>query len=99
MVRLAPPSGALLPFRLWVHTHPLTAYWSATDTHTLATVTPMLECAYVLGLDHYMQAVNRGDTPPEEGELRLDVDGPLARWTDEAIREYELFDNPWLEGV
>ncbi len=99
MVRLSPPSGALLPFRLWVHTHPLTAYWSATDTHTLATVTPMLECAYVLGLDHYMQAVNRGDTPPEEGEVRLAVEGPLSRWTNEAIREYELFDNPWLEDA
>lgn len=99
MVRLSPPSGALLPFRLWVHTHPLTAYWSATDTHTLANSTPILERAYVLGLDHYLQAVNRGDLLAEEGELRLDVAGPLSQWTAEEVNEYELFADPWLEDV
>ena len=35
-VSLEPPIGALLPFRLWVHTHPWDAYWSVTDRRTLA---------------------------------------------------------------
>ena len=30
-VELSPPIGAVLPFKLWVHTHPSnTAYWSIT---------------------------------------------------------------------
>ena len=35
-VELSPPIGAVLPFKLWVHTHPSnTAYWSITDQNTL----------------------------------------------------------------
>jgi hypothetical protein len=83
-VRLQPPGGAILPFRLWVHTHPRDAYWSATDKRTLAIWQMLLDKALVLGHDHYKQSV-KGDAT----ELpRLSSAGPLASWSDEEIVQY-----------
>merc|ERR1711886_20470 len=49
-VELSPPIGAVLPFKLWVHTHPSnTAYWSITDRNTLEIAKGILDKALVLG--------------------------------------------------
>jgi hypothetical protein len=83
-VRLQPPTGAILPFQLWVHTHPRDAYWSATDRRTLAIWETLLDEALVLGHDHYKRA-----TKSETIELpRLSSTGPLASWSDEEIVQY-----------
>ncbi|MEE2758655.1 MAG: hypothetical protein VYA86_01610 [Candidatus Thermoplasmatota archaeon] len=88
MVRLSPPLGAELPLKLWVHSHPWNAYWSATDLRTLASVSGILEKALVLGHDHLVKS--------ECCELygsdkRLAADGPLASWTDEDAISYDAF--------
>ena len=54
-VRLAPPTGASIPFRTWIHTHPMDAYWSDTDRETLAICSGILDEAVVLGHDHYIR--------------------------------------------
>ena len=98
MVRLAPPMGARLPFRLWIHTHPWDAYWSITDRQTLSTVSGILERALVLGHDHLLQTVHsnlltttrdfdvRSSFAPDE--FRLAEHGTLAHWTDEPVMMY-----------
>ena len=83
-VRLQPPAGAILPFRLWVHTHPRDAYWSATDQRTLAIWQMLLDEALVLGNDHYKRTI-KGD---ETDLRRISLTGPLASWSDEDIIHY-----------
>jgi hypothetical protein len=83
-VRLQPPTGAILPFRLWVHTHPRDAYWSATDKRTLAIWEKLLDEALVLGHDHYKRTIKADATELQ----RLSPTGPLASWTDEEIVQY-----------
>ena len=83
-VRLHPPAGAVLPFHLWVHTHPRDAYWSETDRRTLASSARILEQALVLGHDHFKRACC-GKAAPEP---RLSLDGPLSMWSDERISPY-----------
>ncbi len=83
-VRLDPPSGARLPFRLWVHSHPREAYWSATDRRTLAIASSVLTEALVLGHDHLKRSRSGADAPYP----RLDSEGPLSEWSDEAIEPY-----------
>ena len=75
-VKMSPPIGAKVPFKLWLHTHPQDAYWSSTDRDTIASYTSLLERAVVLGHDHYKQTVF-SDSP----EAALEGDGPLSSWT------------------
>ena len=77
-VKMSPPIGAKVPFKLWLHTHPQDAYWSSTDRDTIASYTSLLERAVVLGHDHYKQTVF-SDSP----EAALEGDGPLSSWTSE----------------
>lgn len=86
-VRLSTPAGARIPFRLWVHTHPRDAYWSATDRRALRFAMPVLERALVLGKGHYKQA-HRLMTP--DAQPRLSRVGPLSHWTDEALQNYPV---------
>ena len=60
-VELSPPVGAVLPFKLWVHTHPSnTAYWSITDRNSLEIAKGILEKAMVLGeMAHSQPCFNR----------------------------------------
>lgn len=88
MVHLAPPMGCTLPLRLWVHTHPVDAYWSSTDKRTLATVRGILEEALVLGDDHCVRALPREAPPESSYDARLGESGPLLHWTAEAARPY-----------
>tara|TARA_B100000579_G_scaffold397480_1_gene377080 strand:- start:4767 stop:5315 length:549 start_codon:yes stop_codon:yes gene_type:complete len=76
-VTLAPPVGSVVPYRLWLHTHPWEAYASSTDRDTLASCSMILEQAIVLGHDH-MVWLRRRDSG--EGEA-LENDGPLSTWT------------------
>ena len=83
-VRLAPPKGAKIPFRTWVHTHPWDAYWSATDLSTLAAYSRILESALVLGHDHMKRARILCDSNTEA----LAVEGPLSNWSSEPCLPY-----------
>ena len=83
-VRLSPPLGSTIPFRLWIHTHPMNAYWSSTDLATIASHSLILERALVLGFDHMKATERAGSTPS-----RSLGDGPLVMWTDEPVLRYE----------
>ena len=83
-VKLSPPLGSTIPFRLWIHTHPRNAYWSSTDLVTIASHSLILERALVLGFDH-MKATERSESTPS----RSLGDGPLMMWTDEPVLRYE----------
>ena len=89
MVRLSPPLGSQLPLRLWVHTHPLTAYWSPTDRRTLGSVSGILEEALVLGNDHFVRTLHIDSISDNENEQRLADEGPLLHWTDEDSVTYQ----------
>ena len=84
MVHLAPPIGCRLPLRLWVHTHPVDAYWSATDQRTLATVAGILDQALVLGDDHLVRARHRAEPSMGNADLRMAEEGLLSQWTAES---------------
>ena len=80
-VELSPPIGAVLPFKLWVHTHPSnTAYWSVTDRNTLEMAKGILEKALVLGenglLSTTLQATN---------SFTGDDDNSKSQWTVEEV--------------
>ncbi len=83
-VSLEPPIGALLPFRLWVHTHPWDAYWSVTDRRTLAAYCGLIQEALVLGHDH---SKHTKCLLPFGEKLKEGV-SPLSRWTDEPCIPY-----------
>ena len=83
-VKMSPPIGAKVPFKLWLHTHPQDAYWSSTDRDTIASYTSLLVRAVVLGHDHYKQTVF-SDSP----EAALEGDGPLSSWTSEPTVLYK----------
>jgi hypothetical protein len=88
MVHLAPPIGCCLPLRLWVHTHPVDAYWSATDQRTLATVAGILDRALVLGDDHLVWARHRAEPSTGSDDVRISEEGPLSQWTAESAVLY-----------
>jgi hypothetical protein len=83
-VTLQPPVGGRLPFKLWVHTHPrFAAYWSSTDTNSLALGTSILESAMVLGQPGPKHSSNRSMVEVNQTAFIRD-DGPLNQWTEEA---------------
>jgi len=84
-VRLAPAQGSVIPFRLWLHTHPHDAYASQTDRGTLAGCSMILQEAIVLGHDHMVRLQRK---PAGIGRSLEDY-GPLSTWTsDEEIVLY-----------
>lgn len=83
-VKLSPPLGSTIPFKMWIHTHPRNAYWSSTDLVTIASHSLILERALVLGFDH-LKATQRTKSIPS----RSLGDGPLMMWTDEPVLRYE----------
>ena len=85
-VTLNPPIGALLPFRLWVHTHPWNAYWSLTDRNTLAAYCGLIQEALVLGHDHSKHT----ECMLPFGEKLGDGLNPLSTWTEEPCIPYEV---------
>ena len=84
-VSLAPAFGSTMPYKLWLHTHPWSAYASSTDRETLANCSMILEQAIVLGHDH-MVWLRRDYSGREEV---LEREGPLSTWTsDEEVITY-----------
>ncbi len=93
-VTAAPPVGAKVPFKLWIHTHPMDAYWSRTDRDTLACFTGLLHKAVVLGHDHYKQTVFSQSTDSEFPLSALGDVGPLSSWTSEQTLKYSKLGGP-----
>lgn len=90
MVHVSPPIGSELPLRLWVHTHPWSAYWSDTDRRALAGFAGALDEALVLGHDHLVRSIGRDPATHPFGR-KLSSDGPLMHWTDEDPMSYQAF--------
>lgn len=85
-VSLAPPLGAVIPFRLWIHTHPWDPYWSQTDRDTLASYSAILQSALVLG--HDRMKWTRNGSPTES----IESSGPLSVWSSETCVFYPIND-------
>jgi hypothetical protein len=80
-VRLQPPVGAKIPFKVWVHTHPrFAAYWSHTDTTSLSLGLRILESAIVLGQPGPKSSENTTMVETSNSQTLSHV-GPLAHWT------------------
>ena len=85
-VILKAPHGFMAPFKLWVHTHPgFTAYWSSTDTNSLALGSTIIENALVLGAPGIKKSRNSEFCVLEENNKKISQFGPLNQWTDEEI--------------
>jgi hypothetical protein len=97
-VELSPPVGAVLPFKLWVHTHPSnTAYWSITDRNTLEIAKGILEKALVLGENGLLSTTLQPTT-----SSTVDIVNPNPQWTEEEVMgwlEYnsDNFDSDFVE--
>ena len=82
-VKLSPPTGSVLPFKLWVHTHPgFAAYWSTTDTNSLSLGTTILETAMVLGEPGPKFTSNSTFNNQLKAPF-ISAEGPLSNWTSE----------------
>ena len=99
-VELSPPVGAVLPFKLWVHTHPSnTAYWSITDQNTLEIAKGILDKALVLGENGLLSTTLQPTT-----SSTVDIENPNPQWTEEEVMgwlEYNLdnFDSDFVEAI
>ena len=81
-VRLSPPVGAKIPFKTWIHTHPMDAYWSETDRGTLSICSGILDQAFVLGHDHFIRTVFKEENANPLGK------GMLKNWSSEPRQYY-----------
>jgi proteasome lid subunit RPN8/RPN11 len=99
-VELSPPVGAVLPFKLWVHTHPSnTAYWSITDRNTLEIAKGILDKALVLGENGLISTTLQPTT-----SSTVDIVNPNPQWTEEEVMgwlEYnsDNFDSDFVEAI
>ena len=85
-VELSPPVGAVLPFKLWVHTHPSnTAYWSITDRNTLEIAKGILDKALVLGENGLLSTILQPISSSTDDTVNTNL-----RWTEEEVMD-------WLE--
>ena len=84
-VRLAPPERAIIPFKLWIHTHPWDAYWSSTDLNSLMQFSGILNEAIVLGNDHFKRTIHSQEKAPTP----LELGSALENWTDEELTYYD----------
>ena len=86
-VELNPPIGAVLPFKLWVHTHPSnTAYWSITDRNTLEMAKGILEKALVLGDNGLLSTILQPISSSTD-----DTVNPNLRWTEEEVMDWQEY--------
>ena len=80
-VELSPPVGAVLPFKLWVHTHPSnTAYWSITDRNSLEIAKGILEKAMVLGENGSLTTMLQSTKSLDSDMINSDM-----QWTEEEV--------------
>ena len=91
-VALSPPVGCAAPFKVWTHTHPgFDAYWSGTDTNSLAIASGIVSKALVLGAPGIKQSLNASLTDVDGGTERLLTNGPLSNWTKEPVTPWASF--------
>jgi len=89
-VVLKAPHGFMAPFKLWVHTHPgFMAYWSSTDTNSLALGSTIIETALVLGAPGIKTSRNSTFCTLESNRERISQSGPLNQWSDEEITDWK----------
>ena len=83
-VKLSPPVGAVLPFKLWVHTHPSnTAYWSITDRNTLEIAKGILDKALVLGENGLLSTILQPISSSTDDTVKSNL-----RWTEEEVMDW-----------
>ena len=93
-VELSPPVGAVLPFKLWVHTHPSnTAYWSITDRSSLEMAKGILEKALVLGDNGLLSTTLQPTT-----SSTVDIENPNPQWTEEEVMDWLEYNLNYLEN-
>ncbi len=93
-VELSPPVGAVLPFKLWVHTHPSnTAYWSITDRNTLEMAKGILEKALVLGDNGLLSTILQPISSSTD-----DTVNPNLRWTEEEVMDWLEYNLNYLDN-
>jgi len=86
----------MAPFKLWVHTHPgFMAYWSSTDTNSLALGCSIIEKALVLGSPGIKQAQNSTFGRLSDMDERIEDDGPLSQWSNEEVLGWQ----EWYEQL
>ena len=89
-VPLKPPIGSRMPFKTWVHTHPgFNAYWSATDTNSLAIGSGILRQAIVLGSPGLKIATNLAFNQGHDAPNTINTSGPLSSWSDETVTSWD----------
>ena len=94
-VKLRPPIGAVLPFKLWVHTHPSnTAYWSITDRNTLEMAKGILEKALVLGENGLLST-----TLQSTNSFTGDNDDSKSQWTEEEVIDWLEYNRDNLDNL
>ena len=93
-VILKAPHGFMAPSKIWVHTHPgFMAYWSSTDTNSLALGCSIIEKALVLGSPGIKQALNSSFNELSDITERIDDNGPLSQWSDEGVLGWQEWYN------
>jgi len=93
-VELSPPVGAVLPFKLWVHTHPSnTAYWSITDRNTLEMAKGILEKALVLGENGLLSTILQPISSSTD-----DTANPILQWTEEEVMDWLEYNLNYLDN-
>ena len=93
-VELSPPVGAVLPFKLWVHTHPSnTAYWSITDRNTLEIAKGILDKALVLGENGLLSTILQPISSSTD-----DTVNPNLRWTEEEVMDWLEYNLNYLDN-
>ncbi len=81
-VELTPPLGSVVPFKLWLHTHPRNqAFWSETDQYSLFIAERILEQAIVLGMDGILTTSNTN-------LLELKPSTDQSCWTSEQVASW-----------
>ena len=86
-VKLSPPLGAVLPFKLWVHTHPSnTAYWSITDRTTLEMAKGILENAIVLGENGLLSTTLQPISSSTDDTVYSNL-----QWTEEEVMDWQEY--------
>ena len=91
-VALSPPVGCAAPFKVWTHTHPgFDAYWSGTDTNSLANGASIVSRALVLGAPGIKRALNQSLSTEPIPEQRIMKSGPLHLWSNEPITPWTAF--------
>ena len=99
-VELSPPVGAVLPFKLWVHTHPSnTAYWSITDRNTLEIAKGIRDIALVLGENGLLSTILQPVCSSTDETVYSN-----QQWTEEEVigwLEYNLdnLDSDFVEEI